>query len=273
MTAQSTKIITHLSFSRLKELAHSPLALSRYIEKPFEPTAAMNEGSALDCLLFTPQDFDRLFFVMPEGAKKPTSAQLGAKKPSDDTVKQIAEWEALQARIGDRIVLKKEQYDNAQFLAESVRNSATVTFHGLLNPDFFTFQNSVEFFYKGFKHRGIRDAIGHDRNGRRVVWDLKKMGSRSGEKLVASQIRAMKYDLQAAIYCHEFDEKDEAVQYYIIAVDDDGYVTPFRIGRDARDKARIEWNQLIAGAHRLNMEEDASQGPEFWADSDGFFDF
>jgi hypothetical protein len=87
MTAgTTTKTITHLSFSRLKELAHSPLALSRYIDKAFEPTAAMIEGSALDCLLFTPDDFDRLFFIMPDDVKKPTKAQLGAKKPSEATL-------------------------------------------------------------------------------------------------------------------------------------------------------------------------------------------
>lgn len=272
-TATATKTITHLSFSRLKELAHSPLALSRYIEKAFEPTAAMVEGSLLDCLLFTPQDFDRLFFVMPEDAKKPTKAQLSAKNPSEDTIRQVAEWEALQEKIGERQVVKFEQYEKAQFLADSVRNSATVTFHGLLNPELFSFQVLVQFFYKGFMHKGVKDADGNNRNGERTVWDLKKMGSRSGESLVASQIRHNKYDLQAAIYCHEFDEKNEPVNYYIIAVDDDGYVTPFRITRDAREKARVEWNKLIAAAHRINMEEDMSQGPEFWGDSDGFFTY
>ena len=272
-TTTATKTLTHLSFSRLKELAHSPLALLRYMEKVFTPSAAMVEGSMLDCILFTPQDFDRLFFVMPEDVKKPTSAQLGAAKPSDKTIEQIAAWEALQESIGERTVIKADQYEHAKFLAESVRNSPTVTFHGLLNPDFFKFQDYVEFFYKGFKHRGIRDASGHDRKGAPTVWDLKKMGSRSGEGLVASQIRFNKYDLQAAIYCHEWDEKGIAVNYYIIAVDDDGYVTPFRIGQDAREKARIEWSRLIKAAHRLAMEEDFSQGPEFWADGDGFFDY
>ncbi|MDV7391547.1 hypothetical protein RZS08_09350, partial [Arthrospira platensis SPKY1] len=135
------------------------------------------------------------------------------------------------------------------------------------------FQVPVKFFYKGFLHKGIRDASGHDRNEVPTVWDLKKMGNASGEVQVARQIRANKYDLQSAIYCHEFDEKDIPVNYYVIAVDNDGYVTPFRITRDAREKARIEWNRLISAAHRLNMEEDLSAGPEFWGDSDGFFTY
>lgn len=274
MTADTTtKTITHLSFSRLTELAHSPLALSRYLEKRFEPTAAMVEGSVLDCMLFTPDDFDRLFFVMPEDVKKPTKAQLSAKKPSEATVQQVAQWEAMMHKVGERTIVTQAQVEEAHFLADSVRNSAAVTFHGLLNPDFFKFQEPVQFFYKGFLHKGIRDASGHDRNGNRVVWDLKRMGSRSGEQLVRSQIRNNMYDLQAAIYCHEMDAVNEPVEYYIIAVDNDGYVTPFRVSRDAREKARVQWNKLISAAHRINMEEDMSQGPEFWGDSDGFFNY
>lgn len=271
--ATNTATITHLSFSRLTELAHSPLALSRYIEKRFEPTTAMIEGSLLDCLLFTPDRFDRDFFIMPDEVKKPTRSQLEAKKPSDATLAQVAQWEAIQEKIAGRAVVKSEQVENAQFLADSVRNDATVTFAGLLNPDFFRFQVPVEFFYKGFMHRGVKDADGNDRNGNRVIWDLKRMGSRSGEQLVRAQIRANMYDLQAAIYCHPFDSTGEEVTYYVIAVDNDGYVTPFRITRDARERARVLWNKLIAAAHRLNMDEDLSQGPCFWGDSDGFFNY
>ena len=49
--------ITHLSFTRLKELAHSPLALKRYIEETKKSTRAMDEGTLLDCLLFEPETF------------------------------------------------------------------------------------------------------------------------------------------------------------------------------------------------------------------------
>jgi len=264
--------ITHLSFTRLKELAHSPLALKRYIEETKKSTSAMDEGTLLDCLLFEPDTFDTRFFVMPEGLKKPTKAQLEAKKPSPESVAQIAAWEAVQASINGRITITEEQRAEAEFLAESVRNNSTVAFHGLMNPDKFKFQQPVEYFFKGFKHRGIMDATGIDRNGNAVIWDLKRMGSRSGEQLVRAQIRHNKYDLQAAIYCHLYDLNNIAVDYYIIAVDNEGYVTPFRISKDAREQAAWEWRKLIAAAHRCNME-GLDMGPEFWGDSDGFFNF
>ena len=262
--------ITHLSFTRLKALAHSPLALKRYIEEVKTSSKEMDEGNLLDVLLFTPDEFDARFFVMPDDVKKPTSAQVNAKKPSDETLIQIARWEAVQAEINGRIVVKQEQVDEAQFLAQSVRDNSTVAFHGLLHPDNFRFQVPVQFFHRGFLHRGIKDADGVDRDGMRVIWDLKRMGGRSGESLVRAQIRANMYDLQAAIYCHELDAAGIPVQYYVIAVDNEGYVTPFRISLDAREKARYLWGKLIAAAHRVNME-GMDMGCEFWGDSDGFF--
>lgn len=275
MTAATTtkNVITHLSFTRLKELAHSPLALLRYIEKVFEPTAAMIDGQLIDCLLFTPDEFESRFFVMPDDAKKPTKAQINAAKPSPATIEQIDKWERLMESVKGRAIVKAEQVEEASFLANSVRNDAVVTYAGLLNPDFFKFQVPVEFFYRGFFHRGVKDADGKDRNGNRVVWDLKRMGARSGEQLVRAQIRANLYALQAAIYCHPEDSRNEPIDYKLIAVDNDGYVTPFTIGRDAREKARVQWNLLISAAHRLNMDEDLSQGPGFWGDGDGFFHY
>ena len=266
-----SKNITHLSFSRLKALAHSPLALQRYIEQTRSATKAMDEGTLLDMLLFTPDKFNEVFYLVPD-VKKPTAAQVNAKKPSNKTLAQIAAWERMIAEKGTRIGISAEQLEEARTLEQAIRNNSTVAFQGLLHPENFKFQVPVEFFYKGFKHRGIKDAEGRDRNGNRVVWDLKRMGGRSGEQLVRAQIRNNMYDLQAAIYCHEADLAGEPLKYYIIAVDNEGYVTPFEIGRDAREKARYLWHKLISAAHRVNLE-GMDMGCEFWGDSEGFFQF
>lgn len=270
---KSTQHITHLSFTRLKELSHSPQALHNYLTGDKVETDAMKAGTLLDCLLFEPESLDTRFFVMPDDApKKPTAAQINAKKPSAETILQIKKWNSVQSEVNGRAVVTSEEKKEAERLCDCIRNNSTVAYHGLLNPDFFNFQVPVSFSYGGFFHRGIKDADGNDRNGQRVIWDLKRMGSRSGELLVRSQIRFNKYDLQAAIYCHEYDIRNEPVKYYVIAVDNDGYVTPFEITRDARNQARIEWNILLKAAHRCNME-GLDMGPEFWADSDGFFKY
>ncbi|MCB0541873.1 MAG: hypothetical protein KDC70_00060 [Saprospiraceae bacterium] len=248
--------ITHLSFSRLCQLAHSPLALKQYLEGDRTVTAAMTAGTLLDCLLFTPEELERKFYVTPKIDRR--------------TKEGKAAWEAAQEASNGRDVITEEQMAEARFLDLCIRQNSTVAFHGLLNPDFFDFQVPVEFNYGGFLHRGIKDADGTRRDGEKVIWDLKRMGSRSGEQLVRSQIRNNLYDLQAAIYCHPYDIKDKPVKYYVIAVDNDGFVTPFEVTRDARNKARILWNKLIKAANRCNFE-GLDMGCEFWAEVDGFF--
>ena len=140
--------ITHLSFSRLKALSHSPLCLKRYIEQTRTSTKAMDEGTLLDCILFEPESFQDRFFIMPDHIKKPTSAQINAKKPSAETLEQIAVWEGIKERIGKRIVINQEQYNDSTNIAESVRNNSTVAFQGLLHPDNFQFQVTTDFFYR-----------------------------------------------------------------------------------------------------------------------------
>jgi hypothetical protein len=251
--------ITHLSFSRLKALAHSPQKLEQYLTGDKPSTDAMVEGSLFDCLLFEPEKLNERFFVI--------------EKPDRRTKEGKAQWEAAIDQAGSRTLVTTAQMEDCRFLESRIRENSTVAFHGLLHPENFNFQVEVKFFYNGFMHKGIKDADGTDRDGNRVIWDLKRMGAASGERLVRSSIRANKYDLQAAIYCHEFDSKNEPVKYYVIAVDNDGFVTPFEISRDAREQARIEWNVLVRAAHRLNMDESLSMGCEFWAGASGFFQY
>jgi hypothetical protein len=267
-----SKHITHLSFSRLKELNHSPLALKRYLEKTRVATKAMNDGSLLDVMVFTPDKIADIFYIMPGDVKKPTAVQLNAAKPSDATLAQIARWNEVEAEINGRIVVTFQQFSDAIYLNDAIESHPTVVFHGLMKRENFTFQPAIEFYYKGFLHRGFADAMGKTRDGMNCIWDLKRMGSRSGESLVRSQIRANMYDLQAAIYCHPYDSEGIPCKYYIIAVDNEGFVTPFEIGRDARDRARFMWDRLIRAAHRCNME-GLDAGTEFWADHNGFFNY
>ena len=251
-------LITHLSFSRLKALSHSPLKLKAYIEKKKEQTEAMIEGSLLDCLLFEPEKIEERFFVV--------------EKPDRRTNVGKAAWAQMIEDAGNLVIVTTDQLQAAKHLEECVRQNSTVAYQGLLNSEFFTYQQKVEFVYGKFAHIGFVDAIGKNRDGETVIWDLKKMGAASGERKVRYQIRDMKYDLQAAIYCHSYDEKNEPVRYFVIAVDNDGYVTPFEITRDARDQMRLEWWGLIRAADRCNSD-GLDMGTEFWADRDGFFKY
>lgn len=66
----------------------------RWVKGYVSPNTASKEfGDLFDCLFLTPKQWPRRYAVLPADApKKPTKAQLNAKKPSDDTVKAIAWW-------------------------------------------------------------------------------------------------------------------------------------------------------------------------------------
>lgn len=263
--------VTHLSFTRLKELAHSPLALHRYIERGKIATKAMNAGSLLDCMLFTPEQLNEVFYVIPNDAKKPTKSQINAAKPSAETLRQIEAWEQIEQEMAGRITVTADEMQQAEALAFAVRNNSTVKHFDLLNPEKFEFQVPIEFIYKDYLHRGVIDAIQCDAvNNEIILWDLKRMGNRSGRQQVAYQIRDNKYDLQAAIYTHYARQNGLKVKYLLIAVNDDGYVTPFEITADAIEAATKEWDYLIASLWKLS-KLDYVPGCEFWAESDGLF--
>lgn len=264
--------ITHLSFTKLKHLAHSPRALWLYMEGSTKPTKAMDEGRLLDVLLFTPELFEEQFYLMPTNAKKPTAAQLNAKKPSDDTLEQIERWREIEAESEGKTIITEDQLEEAQALEYAIRYNRTISHHGLLDPAYFDFQVPVEFTYKGYEHRGFIDASGRDRRGNNVIWDLKRMGAKSGESQVRWAIRDNMYDLQAAIYCHAADTNGIKIKYYIIAVDNNGFVTPFEITKEARDVARGTWDYLIESLQKLERM-DHIPGVEFWANKEGFFSY
>jgi hypothetical protein len=253
--------LEYLSFSRLKALSVCPRELKRYLTEKPEPSDAMNEGSLLDCLLFTPDDTERRFHFWEKQSRTTKDGKA-------------AFAEALEKADG-RILMTTEQQARAEFLADCVDRSTFVREAALLNPDHFNFQERIEFSAFGWTHKGVPDAVQIPRVTQALdehaIWDLKKMGSHSGEWAVKSQIRAMQYDLQAAIYCFEYDLSETPCKYYIIAVSDSGYVTPVEITIEARYKARERWAKLIEIANYCKIA-GLDDGPEVFA-ADGRFIF
>ncbi len=62
-------------------------------------------GSVLDCLLLTPTQWPKRYAVVPSDApKKPTKAQINAKKPSPESVASIEWWDDFAAANPGEIV-------------------------------------------------------------------------------------------------------------------------------------------------------------------------
>lgn len=242
--------ITHLSFSRIKQLLHSPAALWKYIHEKPEPTQAMVQGQLLDCLLFTPDDFNARFYVY--------------QKPDLRTKEGKAIAEAAKAEAGERLLISTADYNQAQLELEGVRSCRAVKALGLL--DGFDFQKKIEFEREGIHHIGYADAY-KEEGDKVVIWDLKRMGGKSGQTSVRYAIRDGMYHLQAAIYLHKAIQAGKQVAYYIISVSEEGYVTPFEIGLDSIYQVDTLWLKAINAAHEINFAPELfAVGPEYWAD-------
>ena len=59
-----------VSKSWLDRVAKTPLHLRQYLDTPYEKTLALILGSAVDCLVFEPEQFDDLFVEGPDESKR-----------------------------------------------------------------------------------------------------------------------------------------------------------------------------------------------------------
>lgn len=191
------------SSSQLKKLIEkTPAHLDYDRRHPKEPTANMNLGTAVHTLVLEPETFDAEFAVRPEGLKKPTSAQLEAKKPADKTLQQIEDWQAWERSMEGRIELTAEQVETAKLMAENVKAHPVA---GALLEDVIA-ESSIYWWYKSmdaddetpykqmFKVRP--DAISRSHS---IVMDLKSCvdGSYSG---FMKAIQNRYYHVSAAMY-------------------------------------------------------------------------
>ena len=101
-----------ISKHALDQLNVSPLEYKTRKDHPEPPTPAMILGSALHCLVLTPELFDAEYMSDRDKPKKPTSAQINAKTITAKTQAQIAEWEKWQSATIDKTIIKDNPGDD-----------------------------------------------------------------------------------------------------------------------------------------------------------------
>jgi exodeoxyribonuclease VIII len=120
--------ILGLTKSGLMMLRKSPAHFWHWMTSPAEEsTKAMNIGTATHLAVFEPHKFAEEIVVVPEDApKKPTKAQMEAKKPSEDAKEAIAWWKEFYAKHEGKIVLTQEENADVQGMATSVRSNKEI---------------------------------------------------------------------------------------------------------------------------------------------------
>lgn len=126
-----------ISASRLKTMGQSPFHYSKYFDRPAdmngdqeekEATKSQALGTVVHTRLLEPDSFDGEFCVMPNNLKKPTANQINAKKPSDESIKLIKEYNEWLLNVKGRIIVDEKDLHTAKLMvASALSNDAILT--------------------------------------------------------------------------------------------------------------------------------------------------
>lgn len=175
-----------LSYSSLKHVLVSPLHFAYYRNAPKEPPSdAMLFGSLVDCLLLTPEDFDKMFLVVTKFEKRTNEAK--------------ERWAnlVLQAQTEKKLLIFDEMIPKAKELIECLHRSKR--FNRLFEATT-SVQKTFSFTDKktGYKVITKFDALA-EIDDKAIIWDLKT--SQKAEKVEYPKMAVnFDYPLQGGIY-------------------------------------------------------------------------
>lgn len=181
---------TKLSYSSLKAFAKSPNHYLLYKDRKIKPTPAMQLGSIADCLVLTPEEFERQYSVLPEIDRR--------------TKEGKAIYETFLEDAQGKELVKMETYREAKSIADAV-------IHHREAMELLQGQKQVELNGEihGIEFRGFADAV----NSNSVI-DLKTTQDASPSAFQKQAYNLM-YHLQCAIYL----ELSGADNFYWVAVE------------------------------------------------------
>src|SRR3954469_7320527 len=128
LTFTEYRAIPAINKSALDYLHRSPAHLYYNCISPTRPrepasTPAMRLGTAIHARVLEPEKFTRNYVCMPEGRKRPTVAQVDAKKPSAATVELLEFWDEFDEINAGREVLTAADWVICERIAENVRHN------------------------------------------------------------------------------------------------------------------------------------------------------
>lgn len=173
-----------------------------HLRTPFHPTDAMRQGSLVDCLITQPDEFTKLFAIIPDDApKKPTSAQINAKKPSEATVEAIAWWDEFRVSTKGKDVISADWYATALEIRQRLMDDPEIG--PILRADRVS---QKPHFYQdpetGLECRYMPDIENED------LIDLKKAASAHPRHFNA-QLYKLGYDIQLSHYSLGYRDRND----------------------------------------------------------------
>jgi hypothetical protein len=229
-----------LSCSMLKAFARSPAHLQEKLRNP-EQTPAMRIGSLLHLAVLEPSKWSEVEVAPNE--KRPTKAQLEAKKPSQDTLDLIAFWEAWdKAHEGKEVVKEQESLliDNMAEAVFSCPKAMEALSEGLSEVSLF-----APIVGEGFNL--MRKARLDRVTGGSAIVDLKKCTDARLEKFEKDSLK-YKYHMQGAYYLDVWEALyPRKTHFVIIAIEEDPPygVCVYNMDAEAIERGRQEYLALL----------------------------
>lgn len=226
----------HLSYSSLKAFAESPRHFMRYKTEK-RTSKAMDWGNLMHTLALEPETFEERYYTIPPDApKKPTSAQLKAKKPSDKTLTQIEWWENF---LSDKHGKEEVKFDDKTLAERAVKALHSNKGCSFLFERIDEAEYKINWEYKGFKWKGAIDIILGAGFG---YCDLKTIANAHPKKCTW-EIFDRKYHWQAYLYTRSRGVK---TPYYIVFIDKQLNITTIQLKESTILAAGEEINETIA---------------------------
>ncbi|MGI9160399.1 MAG: PD-(D/E)XK nuclease-like domain-containing protein [Saprospiraceae bacterium] len=233
--------VSRISKSGLDLINRSPYHYwAKYISPdrpPEAPKKAFVVGSITNDVLLQAHLLDAQYAIVPADApRRPTAAQINAKKPSDETLAAIDWWANFNGKIGGRTVVEADDYDRACRMRDAIHAhpAARVLLRDGVAEKTLYFEEPET----GAKCKCRPDWIGRLSDGQHVLVDLKTTSDGSPDSFGRSAL-SWRYHVQAAFYSDGFyDATGNYPQAFIFLCVEKEY--PFAVSAYYADERTIE---------------------------------
>lgn len=265
MPADDYHAINALSSSGMRILSRSAWHYKH--RQPITPTKPMLRGTLVHCARLEPDAMASRYVVVPEGApRKPTKAQLNAKKSSEDSRAAMAWWADFARMAEGRQIVSAEDYATTQMqLAAIAENPDLADLFSEGYGECSVFWNDPE---TGVYCKARPDWV-RPINARQVrLIDLKSTADESPSGFGRSAAN-LKYHIQAAHYAEGFERATglEVVEFIFAAVTSSKPVlaVPYILHEELQAQAAEEWRELV-NLYAYCLKEDRwpayGEGPQ-----------
>ncbi len=247
-----------LSFSAMQKFAQSPSHFISYKLRTVVRTPAMAFGSMVDCLLFTPDEFDEKYFSIDDSAICAKLVNEGAKSPR--STGKYKEWLAgfMQDQNGKEKVSAAE-HELAKRLVDRLQKNESSRW---VLDQIGEVQKPVQFDWQGYKWRGYIDG-----EGETIRMDLKIFKDAQPDA-VRRKIIYDKYLWQPSVYQLGEGKKD----FYFVVADRTLGISVHRVS-DAQIRGAIdELEYYVSLLKKCSVFNEWDCSYDFFAPSSGIYE-